>query len=123
MGITEPELSRDRIEAILKAVKSVEADLGLPLLMTILAIAQKPGLSINDLAEKLDAPQQSASRYVSILQGRYQLPGSRDQFGKHPHVSLEISPEDPRRRALYLTPYASARLTRFIRLLYGDEQA
>src|SRR5947209_1545980 len=91
-----------QLSAAFEALSPVETELGLPLLLTLLAIARSPGLSINDLAEQIKIPQQTASRYVSILQGRYQSPGRVvSTFVRHPLVLFGLSPEDPRRRALY----------------------
>jgi DNA-binding MarR family transcriptional regulator len=104
-----------RLSAVFDALGPIETNLGLPLLLALLAIAKSPGLSINDLAELINVPQQTASRYVAILQGRYQSPGQIENvFARHPLVSFEVSAEDPRRRALYLTARGQARVAEFL---------
>lgn len=75
--------------------------LKLDLLVNLLTIAAEPGLSVNELADKTDTPQASASRYVSVLAGRYQGDTSEPMI---PLVAQEIRADDPRRRALFLTP-------------------
>jgi DNA-binding MarR family transcriptional regulator len=111
-----------RLSAVFDALAPVESDLGLPLLLTLLAIAKRPGLSINDLAELISVPQQTASRYVAILQGRYQSPGQiENAFVRNPLVSFEVSAEDPRRRALYLSARGEARVSEFLEKLDKKE--
>ncbi|MDX8458188.1 hypothetical protein [Mesorhizobium humile] len=75
--------------------------LKLELLASLLTIAAEPGLSVNELADKTATPQASASRYVSVLTGRYHGDTSEPAV---PLVSQEIRADDPRRRALFLTP-------------------
>jgi DNA-binding MarR family transcriptional regulator len=107
----EPEAA----DKLLQALMPAEESLGLPLLLVLAAIAREPGLSVNDLADRLNAPQQSASRYIATLQGRYSVPG-RD-FGVTPLISIEISRSDPRKRALHLTPAGAAQLMRVLAAL------
>lgn len=78
----------------------VQAELSLPQLVALLTIAVEPGLSVNDLADRIGLPQQTASRYVAILLGRYETPG---QSPPHPLISQGVSEDDPRKRALFLT--------------------
>jgi DNA-binding MarR family transcriptional regulator len=64
-------------------------------------IAACPGISINELAERLATPQQTVSRYVGILLARYEdvvIAGSR-----RPLIVQTISEVDPRKRALQIT--------------------
>jgi DNA-binding MarR family transcriptional regulator len=111
-----------RLDAVLRALRSVGGDLSLPLLMTLVAIAREPGLSINDLVDRIQVPQQTASRYVAILQGRYKIPGGAENtFGNGPLVSLQVSIDDPRRRALFLTSHGKRRLVRVLANLYFRE--
>lgn len=81
-------------------LSAVEA-LGLPPLICLLAIAQDEGLSVTELSERTGSPQQSVSRYVSMLLARYQL----DVTTTPPPALIEqrINPADPRKRALYLS--------------------
>jgi DNA-binding MarR family transcriptional regulator len=115
-------LGPEQLGAVLDALRSSGSDLSLPLLMTLVAVAREPGLSVNELAERVQVPQQTASRYVGILQGRYQMPaGSENSFAADPLLSLQVSGNDPRRRALFLTRRGKQRLVQFIKLLYRQE--
>jgi DNA-binding MarR family transcriptional regulator len=115
-------LNSDQLNAVLAALRSVGSDLSLPLLITLVAIARDPGLSINELADRIQVPQQTASRYVAILQGRYQMAGGAgNAFAGEPLLSLQVSANDPRRRALYLTPEGSARVADILSKLYTTE--
>jgi DNA-binding MarR family transcriptional regulator len=115
-------LDRKRLDAVLAALRSLGGDLSLPLLVTLVAIARDPGLSINELSDRIEVPQQTASRYVAILQGRYQMAsGSANPFAGQPLVSLEVSANDPRRRALFLTPQGRTRLADILEKLYTVE--
>lgn len=112
------ENTADNLDAILGVamlLEAIEADLGLSITRSLLIIALTPGLSINDLAEQLRVPQQTASRYVAILQGRYQSTVSTTVVNaRNPLISLEISQHDPRRRALFLTPDGKKRIEMLI---------
>jgi len=113
-----------RLNSVFSALQSIEHDLSLPLMLTIVAIAREPGLSINDLADRVGVPQQTASRYVSILQGRYQsASGSETKFARRPFVSWEVGSGDPRRRALFLTSSALAWLETLLSQIYKLETA
>lgn len=96
--MAEERNSRPRLPEVLKPVQE---QLGLSSFLAFLAIAEAPGMSVNELAEAISVPQSSASRYVSILLGRYQQPDAPLPL---PLISQEISAEDPRRRALFVTP-------------------
>jgi DNA-binding MarR family transcriptional regulator len=91
----------DRLQALLSALVPVQSQLSLPLLLALMTLAAEPGLSVNELAERLRAPQQTASRYASILLGRYPNPVAGPPLS--PLLSQEINAGDPRKRALFLT--------------------
>jgi DNA-binding MarR family transcriptional regulator len=104
------------IAELFRILKSIETDLNLSLALALVAVAREPGLSVNELAERLDVPQQTASRYAAILQGRYDLPESEsNKLTRNPFLSLEVNAHDPRRRALYLTSYGKRWLGRILR--------
>lgn len=110
----------NQVGIALKALRSLEGELSLPLSIVLLALAEKPGLSINALAEELGLPQQTASRYVSVLQGRYQPLGTAENtFAKKPLVALGINADDPRKRAIELTAEGEQRVRAFVELLFG----
>ena len=112
-------LSRRHLDTLIEAVSSIDEDLSLPLLRTLLTVARHPALSVNELAEKMGVPQQTASRYVAILQGRYETLGKSDMaFAKAPLIALDVSSEDPRKRALSLTPDGYGRLGAIIQKFY-----
>ena len=113
------DFDSEQLDAVLAAMRSAGTDLSLPLFTTLVAVARDPGLSINDLAECMQIPQQTASRYVAVLQGRYQMPGGGENAaaGK-PLLSLQVSAEAPRRRALFLTAQGRARLADILGKLF-----
>jgi DNA-binding MarR family transcriptional regulator len=111
-----------QLDAVLAALRSMGGDLSLPLLITLFTIARTPGISINELADRIQVPQQTASRYVAILQGRYQMAsGAGSMFASAPLLSLRVSANDPRRRALFLTPEGRTRLAGILEKLYTTE--
>lgn len=100
------KLSLDLAAALLA---EIDSDLGLALTRVLLEAALRPGLSINELADRLGVPQQTASRHVAMLQGRYEQLNPTIRPGAA-LVSLEISLEDPRKRALFLTKDGQKRI-------------
>jgi DNA-binding MarR family transcriptional regulator len=80
---------------------SAAEHIGLPSLICLLQIALDEGVSVSDLAERVRAPQQSVSRYVSILLGRYQ--NSVSPAPIEPLIEQRINSADPRKRSLHLT--------------------
>lgn len=98
-GTSLPEASVEAIGCLRAVLAAVPQGLGLGPLGALLAVAVEAGLSVNDLAERIGAPQQTASRYVAQLMGRYQ------ESAEPPVPLLEqrVSVDDPRRRALFLT--------------------
>lgn len=100
-----------RIRALAQALGSVEQELTLPQVIALLAIASRPGLSVNDLADAMGMPQQTASRHVASLVGRHHHVSKKlgflsfeleYSFRRH-LVVQEVNQADPRRRALYLS--------------------
>ena len=103
------------LDAIIRLLSEIDNDLTLPLALTLLHIARSPGISVGELAEIMDVPQQTASRYVGTLLGRYQAPGNdNSDFANKSLIDLGISKEDPRRRTLILTPPGDRRLQSFL---------
>ncbi len=96
----------NRLAMIRKALGASRPDLTLGQLISLLVIALEPGLSVNDLAARVPVPQQSASRNVAVLLGRYAspIPGEPCEA----LISQEINPLDPRKRALFLTETGKA---------------
>lgn len=90
------------------ALMEVQGQLSLPQLVVLLTVRIEPGLSVNDLAERLGIPQQSASRYVSMLAGRYQTEPDQPLF--EPLLLQKINDTDPRSRALHVTAAGEALL-------------
>ena len=108
MGISDKTAIGDaELKKAFGLLKSVE-ELTLPLAMALVAVAREPGLSITQLAERMEVPQQTASRYAATLLGRFQYPTSAD-FARNPLLSLEVSSSDPRSRALYLPAHGKRR--------------
>lgn len=100
MSINTHELHAAELLRLKNALWAVQRQLSLQQLVALLIIGIEPGLSVNDLANRMDIPQQSASRHVAVLTGRYQNDHHQaaDVF-----VVQQISPSDPRSRSLHLT--------------------
>jgi DNA-binding MarR family transcriptional regulator len=92
-----------RLAALSAALAPWQTVLSLPQVLALTAIARTPGLSVNELAEGLGLPQQTVSRHVAILLGRYQTTPDTPQTGVPTFIRQEISASDPRRRALFLS--------------------
>jgi DNA-binding MarR family transcriptional regulator len=90
-----------RLDAIFAAFLNCQSEISLPQAMALIAIARHPGLSVNELAERLEQPQQTVSRHVSVLLGRYQ---TSETVVPRAFIRQEINVNDPRSRALFLAP-------------------
>lgn len=101
------ESEASRLEAVFSALANCQSELSLPQVLALIAIARRPGLSVNDLAERLDLPQQTVSRHVSVLLGRYQM---SETVVPRVFIRQEVSTIDPRSRALFLAPEGEALL-------------
>lgn len=105
MGNNSPNIALEaalakRAESLRTALSPWNSGLGLLPLLALLTIACRPGLSVNELAETLGVPQQSASRAVAILSGRY---AASDTDTNDEFIYQGINASEPRRRALYLS--------------------
>jgi len=105
-----------RLDAIFKALTKWQAEISLPQALALIVIAKNPGLSVNELAEKLDQPQQTVSRHVSVLLGRYQ---TSESIVPRAFIRQEINVNDPRSRALFLVPDGQS----FLKALVADSKA
>lgn len=97
------DLENDRLAALSGALVPWQTVLSLSQVLALIAIAQTPGLSVNELAEHLGLPQQTVSRHVAILLGRYQTSPDQPPASLATLIRQEISAADPRRRALFLS--------------------
>lgn len=79
---------------------------------------ESPGVSVNDVSELLEMPQQSASRIISQLSGRYEISPGRQPVELVRH---EVGREDTRKRALYLTTAGNALVTKITASLRGKK--
>jgi DNA-binding MarR family transcriptional regulator len=104
-----------RLDAIFKALTKWQAEISLPQALALIVIAKNPGLSVNELAEKLDQPQQTVSRHVSVLLGRYQ---TSETIVPRAFIRQEINVNDPRSRALFLAPDGQS----FLKALVADSK-
>ena len=93
MDVSEPQISR------LRSALVQHAHLGMGPLTVLLSVAAKPGISISEVADMNGLAQQTASRHVANLSGRYQYEDS-DQPEL---VRQSLASDDPRKRALELT--------------------
>jgi DNA-binding MarR family transcriptional regulator len=109
---------RSKLTHLIKGLGPIQKELSLPQLLTLLQIAVNPGLSVNDLAEKLGVPQQTASRHVSGLLGRYQgAPAGSDLAERStldPLIVQEINQNDPRSRALFVSEQGDVFLKKLV---------
>jgi DNA-binding MarR family transcriptional regulator len=116
--LTDAHLSQ--LVALANALRPLQADLSLSQLLALIAIAVEPGLSVNELADRLNIPQQTASRHVAGLLGRYQLASAEAADARSkmdPLIKQEINSEDPRRRALFLSDDGQQLLEKFVSVL------
>lgn len=90
-----------KLQRLRNTFQRVQDQLGLPQVICLLAIAETPGLSVNDLSARTSIPQQSASRHVAILLGRYQDAHARTS--PTAFIEQRVSSADPRKRALFMT--------------------
>jgi DNA-binding MarR family transcriptional regulator len=111
--------SLSEVARLREALLKVGDELSLPMLTALLSIALEPGISVNDLADRIGVPQQSASRYVALLLGRYQTPTGSSV--KAPLIYQEINTEEPRKRALHLLPKGRALVESLIATLAFGE--
>lgn len=96
-----------RLDAAFEALRPWQSAISLAQLLALIAIARTPGLSVNELAERLDQPQQTVSRHVSVLLGRYQ---TTETALPTVFIRQEVNVSDPRSRALFLAPEGEALL-------------
>jgi DNA-binding MarR family transcriptional regulator len=101
MGINIKDEDKPEIVRLRDALLTIQGNLSLQQLVALLTIGAEPNLSVNALAASLGIPQQSASRHIAFLTGRYQ----NDETNAAPDilVAQQISISDPRSRALHLT--------------------
>jgi DNA-binding MarR family transcriptional regulator len=114
-----------RLGALKVALEPVAVEgLSLEVLLALLTIALEPGLSVNELADRLHVPQQTASRYAAVLLGRYQEPSTAGgQAAKWPLVTQEVHADDPRKRAMFLTDRGKEFTETMLSHLSGTEAA
>ena len=113
MGINMKSLQR-----VFDALLGIHEALGLPHLVCLLAIEARAGLSVNELASATRYPQQSVSRYIALLLGRYE--NAVGPSIVEPLVEQSISATDPRRRALTLTPTGHALVQNFMGTIFVE---
>jgi DNA-binding MarR family transcriptional regulator len=105
VGSLKKELDLLQLAALRSALAPLQTEVSLPQLVTLMTIALEPGLSVNELADRIGAPQQTASRYASVLLGRYKDPSDiGGGQAKAALISQVVNASDPRSRALHLTP-------------------
>lgn len=110
----------DRLEAMRRVLIDVQGTLSLAQLVALMTVAIEPGLSVNELAERLKIPQQTASRHVAVLTGRYQSDLAEAPLDAL--IAQQINEGDPRKRALYLTPEGQEFIASLIGLSLGEQK-
>jgi DNA-binding MarR family transcriptional regulator len=106
-----------RASEVIGALIAIKGELGLLHMAALLVVAARPGISVSELAAELAVPQQSASRYVATLCGRY-----RDQIDAEPSapfIAQALNVTDPRTRSLFLTEAGQTFIDRVFNLA-GD---
>lgn len=114
-------LKKLRLNALNTGLNKAGSDMSIPLLRTLIAVALNDHLSVTELADAINVPQQTASRYVSILQGRYQTSDNFSSFAREPLLAHRVSSDDLRRYELILTPRGNARLNSILNEIYSAE--
>jgi DNA-binding MarR family transcriptional regulator len=109
--------------ALNEGLKKAEPELSIPLLRTLLAVAVNENLSVNELADHIEVPQQTASRYVAILQGRYQTSEAGASLARAPLLTHRASSTDLRRYELVLTPKGGARVQAILATIFDRRPA
>ncbi|QBE66862.1 MarR family winged helix-turn-helix transcriptional regulator [Pseudoduganella lutea] len=90
--------SLDSLMAVLETFRKLDPDMNMPMAMSFLVIAQNDGISVKEVAEKVDMGMASVSRYVAL----FGKPGTGEKKG----LGLVVSVEDPmerRRKTISLT--------------------
>lgn len=92
-----------------------------------LIIARSPGLSVGELAEEMDVPQATASRFVKNLRGSKARRGEISTSGglfikwdigedRLPLITQEVDSENPRRTALSVSEDGAALIDQLIKI-------
>lgn len=92
-----------------------------------LIIARSPGLSVGELAEELDVPQATASRFVKNLRGSKARRGEISTSGgllikwdigedRLPLITQEVDSENPRRTALSVSEDGAALIDQLVKV-------
>jgi DNA-binding MarR family transcriptional regulator len=116
------ELDEVLLRGMLAALEPIQADLSMAQLLALIRIALEPGLSVNELADRMQCPQQTASRHVAALLGRYETSSESQNTGRSqldPLISQEISQTDPRRRALFISTQGRTLLKKTIAQIFS----
>ena len=112
-------VSKNRFAAFDAALKLAEPDLSIPLLRTLITVYLNPNLSVTELAEAIGVPQQTASRYVAILQGRYQTMDATSALSRDPLLATRPSSSDLRRYELVLTPRGVTKIETIVNKMFS----
>ena len=114
-------ISKPRLEALDAGLKLAGVEMSIPLLRTLIAVALNQNQSVTELAELIGAPQQTASRYISVLQGRYQTADASSVFSREPLIVQKPSASDLRRYELHLTTRGAAKLEAILDRIFAKE--
>jgi DNA-binding MarR family transcriptional regulator len=114
---TPTGIFRNKASRYRKALAPLVPTIGLPQLAVLLAVAERPGASVNEIAELLEMPQQSASRAIAMLSGRYEIAGVMPEM----LVDQGINGDDPRKRAITLTVSGERLVNRLLAATSEDE--
>ncbi|HET8727699.1 MAG TPA: MarR family transcriptional regulator [Alphaproteobacteria bacterium] len=110
-----PEERIDRLIEVLEEFRRLDPDMPIQYALSFLTLARHEGLSIRELAERLDIAQSSASRNVAAL-------GEWHSFRKPGHdlVQAKEDPRERRRKIVTVTERGRDLLARLDALLCGE---
>lgn len=100
------------VAGIIRALRTLAPDMPMQMADILLAVAMRPGVTMNDLSKSTGLSQSSISRNVAAMSRLHRL-------GK-PGLDLmeaEIDPREPRRRVIFLTPKGKQFITKLVRQL------
>lgn len=115
VGDASPEIRIDRLIEVLEEFRRLDPDMPIQYALSFLTIARNEGISIRELAERLDVAQSSASRNVAALSEwhSFRKPG-------HDLVTSREDPRERRRKIVTLTARGRELLDRLDALLRGE---
>jgi len=104
----------NRLMKTIDAIRGDESDMPTQQVQAFLAVALRPGLTMQDMSEMVGMSQASCSRNVSALSKWHRL----DKPGLD-YIEAVEDPRERRRKIMYLTPKGRTRMTKALEALTG----